>query len=470
MSQTQTLAVKNTQTAPLILVLLALTPAAAAFFTGKALLVLVCLCLPLAFFLMATPRLSFYLFLLSISVYFPYHLTGFAIHPFDLAFGLLLFSIVIDFCVNGRTEIRKTGLDAAFVFLIIATFISGAFAYNFKHSLVPSIRIVVIYLAFRAVFKMSLELTVRKVILFYIYNVFILSLINCVIFVMLGGKARVFGPSWLAFEIYTITALPMALSFFIWARDNAERLKFGFISLVIIAALLALQSRGSLLATAITIPILLILALSKTKKEKTVKSSRNLKRVIFIAAVVAAVLMAFNQTLLVGFFDRVKEMLESLAHPKGTIALRLVLWDAAIKGFLTSPLVGIGIGNYVYIDQLVPEVKTAPVWYYIRGMSSHNVLLQYLCETGVLGTLALLSITWLNLKYAWRNYKLKMSPENTQVSVALFIVIIVFSHSILYMRAWTWGQEGYLMTIIFGLNAAWYYKNRKEHRALSPSA
>ncbi|MFZ5979468.1 MAG: O-antigen ligase family protein, partial [Candidatus Zixiibacteriota bacterium] len=454
MTNTTALTVKNTRTAPLILILLTLAPAAAAFFTGKTILVLVCLCLPLAFFLLATPRLSFYLFLLSISLYLPYHLTGFAIHPFDIAFGLLYLSIIIDFFINTRTEIRKTGLDAAFVFLIIATFISAAFAYNFNHSLVPSIRIIIIYLAFRAVFKMSLELTVRKVILFYIYNVFMLSLINCVIFVMIGGKARVFGPSWLAFEIYSITGLPMALCFFIWARDKAERLKFGFISLTIIAALLALQSRGSLVATAITIPILLMLAYYKTKKEKTHKSSHNLKRIVLIAAAAAIVVLFFNETLLVGFFDRVREMLESLTRPKGTIALRLVLWEAAIKGFFTSPLVGIGIGNYVYIDQLVPEIKTAPVWYYIRGMSAHNVILQYLCETGVSGTLALLVVTWLNLKYAWRNFKLKMTPENTQISAALFIVIIVFCHSILYMRAWTWGQEGYLMTIIFGLNAA----------------
>jgi len=281
---------------------------------------------------------------------------------------------------------------------------------------------------------------------------------------MIGGQARVFGPSWLAFEIYSITGLPMALCFFIWARDNAERLKFGVISLTIIAALLALQSRGSLVAVAVTVPILLVLAFYKTKKERTFKSSRNLKRIFLIAVAVGLVVIVFNETLLVGFFDRVNEMLDSLASPKGTIALRLVLWEAAIKGFFTSPLVGIGIGNYVYIDQLVPEIKTAPVWYYIRGMSAHNVVLQYLCETGIIGTLALLSVTWLNLMYAYRNFKLKMTAENTQVSAALFIVIIVFCHSILYMRAWTWGQEGYLMTVIFGLNAAWYYHNRKEHR------
>ena len=457
---TQTLTVKYNPLVPFTVFIIAFAPAIAAYFTGKTALLMVCLTIPFIFYLVSNPRHSFYLFLLSISVYYPYHLTGFAVHPFDLAMGLLYFSIILDFCLHTRTEIRKTGLDLAFLFLIIATFISAVFAYNVRQSIVPLFRIMVIYLAFRVVFKMALELSVRKVLLFYIYHVFALSIINCVLFVMRGGGVRVFGPSWLAFEIYTITALPMALCFFIWAKNTKERYRFGFISLTIIAALMALQSRGSLLAVAITIPILLILAYNKIKQERNIAPSRNIKRITVIAAVIAVVFVIFNETLLVGFLDRIREMLESLARPKGTIALRLVLWDAAFKGFLSSPLVGIGIGNYIFIENIVPSVKTAPVWYYIRGMSSHNVLLQYLCETGLLGTLALLTVTFINLRMAYRNFKKKMSLENTQVSAALLMVVIVFAHSILYMRAWTWGQEGYLMAVLFGLNAAWYYRNR----------
>ena len=460
MQNSQTLTVKYNPLVPLTVFLIAFAPAIAAYFTGKTALLMVCLTIPFVFYLVANPRYSFYLFLLSISVYYPYHLTGFAIHPFDLAMGLLYFSVVLDFCLHTRTEIRKTGLDLAFLYLIIATLISAVFGYNVRQSIVPLFRIMVIYLAFRVVFKLALEMDVRKVVLFYIYQVFVLSLINCILFIMHGGGARVFGPSWLAFEIYTITALPMALCFFIWATNTRERLRFGFVSLTIIAALIAMESRGSLLAVTITIPILLFFAYHKIKKERNIAPSRNIKRITLIAAVLVVIFVLFNKTLLVGFIDRVHEMVESLARPKGTIALRLVLWDAAFRGFLSHPLTGIGIGNYVYIENIIPSVKTAPVWYYIRGMSSHNVVLQYLCETGLLGTLALLMLTFLNLRMAYRNFKRKMSPEETQVSAALFMVIIVFAHSILYMRAWTWGQEGFLMAIIFGLNAAWYYRNR----------
>ncbi len=451
---------KKYHTAPLILLLLAFAPAFAAFLIGKTSLLLVCLAIPFIFYLVTTPVYSFYLFIISIAVYYPYRLGGFALHPFDITMGLLFFSVVLDFCLHTRTEIRKTGLDLAFIFLIITTLLSAVFAYNVKQSLVPSLRIIVIYLAFRAIFKMALEAGIRKVVLFYIYLVFVLSLINCVLFIMHGGGVRIFGPSWLAFEIYTITALPMTLCFFIWAQSSGERFKFGFISLTIIAALLALQSRGSLLAVIITIPVLLLFAYWKIRRERNLAPMININKIAFIAVTVTIVFLVFNETLLAGFIDRVREMIESLARPKGTIALRLVLWKAAIKGFLTSPIVGIGIGNYIFIENIVPAVKTAPVWYYIRRMSSHNVLLQYLCETGVLGTLALLSVTFVSLKMGYRNFKRKLKPEDTQVSAALFMVIIVFAHSILYMRAWTWGQEGYLMAIIMGLNAAWYFHNR----------
>ena len=186
-----TLTVKYNPLVPFTVFIIAFAPALAAYFTGKTALLMVCLTLPFIFYLVANPRHSFYLFLLSIAVYYPYHLTGFAVHPFDLAMGLLYFSVVIDFCLHTRTEIRKTGLDLAFIFLIIATLISAVFAYNVRKSIVPLFRIIVIYLSFRVVFKMALELSVRKVVLFYIYQVFFLSLINCFLFVIRGGGVRV---------------------------------------------------------------------------------------------------------------------------------------------------------------------------------------------------------------------------------------------------------------------------------------
>ncbi|MCP4669494.1 MAG: hypothetical protein GY849_24435 [Deltaproteobacteria bacterium] len=99
--------------------------------------------------------------------------------------------------------------------------------------------------------------------------------------------------------------------------------------------------------------------------------------------------------------------------------------------------------------------------FYVKGMSAHNVILHYLAETGLVGALALVVLVWGGLKTSYRNYRERLSRKDTQVTAALFIAMVVFCITILYMRAWTWGQGGYIMALLFGLVAAQAYGARK---------
>ena len=443
-----------------LLLILAVLPAVSLFLLDRWLFAAAALVIPVAICLATMPKYTMYLFFLSVAVYLPYHLSGWAIHPFDLAFALFMAAIVLDFTLHAHTEIRRTGLDLAFLALIIAAGISAVFAYDYHYSFFGWARLVVMYFAFRAVFKMALDLSVRKVVLFYIYQVFALSLLNCGLFLITGGSQRIFGPAWLAFETFSMTALPMALAFFIWAADRRERLRFGVISLVILIAIFATQSRAPLLAVAIAIPTLMILAYYKIRREQSARAVRTLGRIITVGAIAGAVVVVFSGTLFLGSLERVSELIASITHPQGTVALRIVLWTAAIKGFLSSPITGVGIGNFKIIEEIVPEIHMQPVWYYISTMSAHNVVLQYLAETGILGTLALLVLAFTNLRMAWRSFRRRMTPAESQISAALFIASFVFCVTIFYMRAWTWGQGGYIMVILFAFNAAWHYRNR----------
>jgi hypothetical protein len=60
----------------------------------------------------------------------------------------------------------------------------------------------------------------------------------------------------------------------------------------------------------------------------------------------------------------------------------------------------------------------------------------------------------MGLKTAYRIFKRKLSLSNTQVSAAVFINMVVFSVTILFMP-WTWGQGGYILALVFGMTAAW---------------
>ena len=407
--------------------------------------------------LVSLPRVTFILFFFSIAIHLSYVRNNIAIQVFDILLIILFFAVALDFLLRGRLEIRATGLDLAFLALIAATLISALLAHNRAYSVVPTIRIILIYISFRMVYKFALEMGVRRITLLYIYLVMVLALINITIFIIAGGKARVFGPAWLAFETYTMTALPMALGFMIWGRSTGERLKFAAVASIIGFGLLASQSRGPLLAVIIAVPLLLFFAYRKARRERSASSLRIIRLVFIPIVVVVAAVLLLRQSLFEGSLERLESLLKSLKNPQETVLLRLVLAKAAIKGFLAHPIFGVGIGNFKIIDQVVPEMRMEPVWFYIRGMSAHNVILHYLAETGIAGTVALVSVSWVGLRTAYRTFRRHLADADQQVSAALFVGMLVFCFTLLYMRAWTWGQGGYIMAILFGLSAAWYH-------------
>ncbi len=431
--------------------------------SGRPIGIAAVLMLPVAAWLLVSPRTSFYVYMLSVPIYYPFREAGFALWAFDVVTVILAVGLVLESFLRGADELRRTPFDLPLIGLVLATWVSALFAYSGADAIVPSIRILVIFIAFRAVFVMSLRLGVRRVLLLYVYIVFALSVINVALFTYHGGALRIFGPSGLAFEAYAMTALPMALAFFIWAKSQRERARFGIVAAAIALAIFASGSRGTLLAVALGIPCLLILAWKKTHREQTVMFGGALLPLVVVGGIIAVMVAVSSTTLFGLFLSRVGEAAESVQRPVGTIELRLVLWTAAMKAWLSSPIVGIGVGNFDLVDQIVPEIRMAPVWYYIRGMSAHNVVLHYLAETGLVGVIALLAVPWAGLRTVRHFFRAQLNLADTQVSMALTIAIIVFAMSLFFMRAWTWAQEGHVMAMILGMTAAWHYRQTTAH-------
>lgn len=426
--------------------------AAVLWWSGKTAPMLAWIGLPVVLLVVTMPRLALILFLLSVAVYAPHHTPLLAIHPFDIAALLFLVSVVIDFLLRGRVRVIPSGYDTAFVLLIGAVVLSALFAHNRAVAVVPTLRIIFIYLVFRCIYEVTLRIGVRRIVLFYIAQVIALSLLNVVIFIMKGGGVRVYGPAWLAFEPYAMTAFPMALVFLLLSVDRWARLRWGAGAFIILLAVLATQARGPLLALVLSLPVVWFTA-RHYRKRFGVRLA--VVRPVVGLAVVAGVLLAvFSATLYAGWLERVERFIAALSDPQGTVALRLTLWRAALQGFLHDPLTGIGIGNFRSIEAVLPTIRLDPLWRYVSTMSAHNVVLHYLCETGVIGTAALLWLAWRGLRQSFRTFARAGGYRDAQVAGALFVALVVFAVTLFYMRAWTWGQEGFIMAMLFAFSAA----------------
>jgi len=126
-------------------------------------------------------------------------------------------------------------------------------------------------------------------------------------------------------------------------------------------------SRGGLLS--IVAALLFIWLFATTGKQKIAGALVGLAAIILIAS------MSSQDGLLESnpMTERLKTSTVSLNDPEAQQRARL--WRVAFDGFLSSPIIGIGRGNYASLEATDPD----------GAGHAHNTLLGILCESGLLG-------------------------------------------------------------------------------------
>jgi len=110
-------------------------------------------------------------------------------------------------------------------------------------------------------------------------------------------------------------------------------------------------------------------------------------------------------------------------------ALRLRIWQESFRMFLDHPLTGIGVGTYDALAYTKYPTKEdvgpgGRNWFYMKGWHAHNVFVQVLAETGLLGFLAwmyLLGTLAVYFLRAWRT----AGSEETRIHAASMICCLV---------------------------------------------
>jgi O-antigen ligase len=118
--------------------------------------------------------------------------------------------------------------------------------------------------------------------------------------------------------------------------------------------------------------------------------------------------------------------------PEDSLESRLAEYIAALQMFADHPFLGVGYGNYPvryldYAQEIGLEKKPGP-------RTPHSLVLEALSETGVVGTVALLSVLGAAFAGAWRARSV-LDPhgaalaEGTFVALAAFVVASLFLHA-----------------------------------------
>jgi O-antigen ligase len=175
-----------------------------------------------------------------------------------------------------------------------------------------------------------------------------------------------------------------ALSFFLFGRErltSAKRaLLAGFIALAILCILLSISRTAwfSMIATGMILSWLL------TER----------KRIFYltVAALLAGAILAYLLNPIVhsrvsGIFSDISQYRAGQTYT--SLGDRLIMWDAAVKMFLSNPLIGVGTGDYMTTMREYIATGTVParIWQYNQP---HNMYLFSLATNGILGIATLL--------------------------------------------------------------------------------
>jgi len=167
--------------------------------------------------------------------------------------------------------------------------------------------------------------------------------------------------------IYLNLVLPMALACSVCGQGNWKKLGRWILGLGILA-LLSSQSLGGLLAFG-AILVLAIFCFVRSHKD----------RLVLLAGIFASACL----------FYLLRVHLNP-AHGENTIGpdvvMRLMLWVTAWRYFMHSPILGVGWGNFAGLYG--SDLSAFSDWIPLGVFEVHNIYLQLLAETGIVGLVA----------------------------------------------------------------------------------
>lgn len=234
------------------------------------------------------------------------------------------------------------------------------------------------------------------------------------------GRLAIPGPGYLtnnASSGLAITALPIS---YVLLRASLQEGKlvhsFLYLACLIIPLFLILvdKSRSAALVLILLVLILVMSQLISTmkKRESTRVSFKSRSMMFFVALLLLSGIYLASESFIVRFagsrtnFDLAEIVWNSLVSSRGAILLNS--WNE----FLSSPIYGKGYGNnLVYIPEF------GKYW------NAHNMILEQLCTTGIIGTLPVIYIIFLTFKTFISNLK-NINLEIKALASAIAISII----------------------------------------------
>ena len=327
------------------------------------------------------------LYFLVAALFFPYAIVS---EPTFYAADIILFLVVIGVWLRrvreGKLGLTRTPMDWPIAVWLGIMALSLVNAYDVTRGIVNWLRHVQLVLLLYTICIATRQGHAQKAIAVLLGIAVVFSTINLIPFIMSGGVERIYGIPRVSFN--GILALSLVyLSARICFETNLRRTTILIGATVLIGlGLTATQSRAAIGAAGAGMLLMVSIAWCWGRLHNVALPSR--RALQFIAA--GLVLGVAGLILIAPFFQITLNRFQAVGSASVTLNYRYFLWKTALAGYLSHPVLGIGLGQVQVWQNILPNLRLQPLGWLTFGLGTHLSFLKYLVETGTIGAMALL--------------------------------------------------------------------------------
>ena len=404
---------------------------------------------PLCFLLVAHGPAAIAVLIVASSVFIPIT-QGIVLLPADLVAFVLVAAYLTDLSFHGSVP-RSNRLARPYLIYVLVML----FSISLEGFTAPSVRYftrqVLLFLTFLAVAHFGRKTNILHILIIYVLAAVGNSLYSLGQFLGSGGTIRTFGLASVWFGDHAVLAFLISSVFYIWSRNLGTRILWGTAALLTAGGILATQIRGAAITAGWGLMAVMAWAFWKGHRAKHSAPVKNLTAAVILLLLIVPILIFYTH-----LFEGIAYRFGRIGlRPAETILERVTLWKAAFAAFWRNPVLGIGTGNFTLINQWVPDIKFSPFYHAIAGLSTHNVFLGALVETGLAGFFALIFLFIRAIRISYRNLLATVMENDLPLVQSLFIISLIIMGSSIYAGYWFWANNSYHMAVFFGLIASY---------------
>jgi O-antigen ligase len=339
------------------------------------------------------------------------------VYPVDIAVLLILAGVLIVRMAEGPSLFVHSPVNRVIGIMLAIFAIGVPGAYHFTGAVINWLRHVQILMFFLAALTLLTVRDVRRILLLMLVGTSMMAVVNVLRFIATAGTDRVIGPMGAFFPLFLSLAICHTAVHALTAEHRRHVAGWALLLLILIFAQIASLARAGWLQATISLAVMTVI-IWRMDWPTHIKVKR---RYLLVAGALGAIIIFAIASRPTMFSYAARRISSVLSGESTSMSIRYYLWMTGLKVFLSSPIMGIGLGQISHLHEYLSFWRFHPFAGVSRGLGAHNDCITYLAEVGLVGTTAILWYFVTVLRLGHETLKRCVTLEDRRMVLTLLV-------------------------------------------------